>query len=91
MPSRIDLKTLVEDMWMKAVQQAVESTIAEKIGSAIDSDVKAAIRTEAFKLVETNTEIREMLLEAIKSWISGQTADDVRKKRSENQRRFGGI
>lgn len=84
-----DLKSIVADTWTDALRLVVRKTIAEHAGYGLDTEIQQIIKEQARKMIESSPELQEMIFEAMKSWISTQTAEDHRKAREENERRFG--
>lgn len=85
----LDYRDIALHAWGETLRKTVESVIADHAGHGLDTEIQQVIKSEARKMVETDPELRQMILDAMKSWISTQTADDYRKLREDNIRRFG--
>lgn len=85
-----DFEDITKSAWANAIDEAVRSVIDREVsGSALNNDIQQVLKEKARKLIDENAELQAMIIAALKSWISTQSSEDVRKERAENQRRFG--
>lgn len=81
----MEFKAIVEDAIEKSIASAVDSIIAEKSGYGNNTDIHQLLKETARKMLDTDEELRSMIIDALKSWISIQTADDYRMARAKRQ------
>jgi|HubBroStandDraft_4_1064222.scaffolds.fasta_scaffold00019_89 hypothetical protein len=67
-----EIKSLIDRAFEEIARQAVRDVIAREAGSAIDSDVKDAIKLMASNMVKEDVEIRKMIKDRIVYWIGKQ-------------------
>lgn len=67
-----EIKTLIDRAFEEVARQAVRDVIAQEAGSAIDSDVKDAIKLMARNMVTDDPDLRKMIKDRIIYWIGKQ-------------------
>lgn len=82
-------KDIITGAWAESIRRTVKKVIAEHAGHGLDTEIQQVIKEQALKMIESDAELQGMIRDALKSWISTQTAEDHRKAREENVRRFG--
>lgn len=68
----IDIEQLTKEAFNRVIQEAAMKVIVEKLGYGIDSPVKETIVAEAERLIREDIEIKALLKERIKYWLSKQ-------------------
>ena len=69
---KLDMEALVSEVFEQFARQAVRNVISEDAGYGIESEVKAAIRKEADRLVMEDPEVRGLIRDSVVRWISKQ-------------------
>lgn len=65
-------KNLIEQVIEQVIRRAADGVITERYGSAVQSEVKDAIKQEASRLVREDAEIKEMIRNNLIHWIKQQ-------------------
>lgn len=63
---------LMADAFDEAIRRATREVIAEHVGSAIETDIKAAIKDEANRMLREDKELRDSIRERLIYWIAQQ-------------------
>lgn len=85
----MEFKDIADRAWGEAIKAAVEEVIAHHAGYGINTDIQKAVKKAAEKIIDDDPELQTMIRDALKSWISTQTAEDFRRERDEIRRRYG--
>jgi hypothetical protein len=85
----MDFEQLTKDAMGKAIEIAVQETIRQHWGYGNDDEIKMVIKDHARKIIEESDELKQLIFDALKSWINNETASDVRQAREENAKRYG--
>ncbi len=68
----IDIEQLTKEAFNKLIRDAAKEVIATKLGCGIQSEMKMAIESEAARLLKEDDEIKKLLKDRIKHWITKQ-------------------
>ena len=68
----INIEQLTKEAFNKLVRDAAKEVIVTKLGCGIQSEMKTAIESESARLLREDDEIKQLLKDRIKHWITQQ-------------------
>ena len=63
-------QSIVDSAFQEVARAAVREAVADHAGSAIDSEVKDAIKAEAMRLTKEDAEVRKAIRDRMLYWIA---------------------